>query len=112
MLPEMSINPRHAANGRPLKAPKHKTGVLHDDSGFDADERAALILGVWVHCWSSWISRAKWDEGSEELTVETYREDGSTHQYTWRGVGYDMAEAFAAAPSKGNWVNRHLLSRG
>jgi hypothetical protein len=26
-------------------------------------------------------------------------------------VDYDTAAAFAAAASKGNWVNRHLLDR-
>lgn len=85
------------------------------DAGFDDEETAAFLFGVWCPVRSSNVLEMYYDADAQTLTVgfdpSPYGDNtgGNPAYYDYPGVDEDLALAFARAPSKGGAVWDYLI---
>lgn len=67
---------------------------------FSDEETASFLLGVPTACQSSNVREATYVEEARTLVIEFH----SGGQYSYPGVGFELAEEFAFATSKGQFI--------
>lgn len=79
---------------------------------FTREQTDAFLRGEWVSVSSSTVAEAAWDDENQILHVVFQGKLGQPSTYRYRPVGPGMARDFAAAQSKGKWIDRNLKKAG
>ena len=82
------------------------------DAAFSEEATFTFLLGAWTSCSSSNVQTARYDEEEGRLEIGFGKPGGSLTYYYYPGVTLTEAKAFAAAPSKGGWVEDVLKKPG
>ena len=78
------------------------------DGAFNDAERDLFLFGSWVQCRSTNVAEARWVE--EQNQLEVVFKGGNS--YIYPNITRDLAESFAAAPSKRGWIWDYIDRQG